>query len=87
MQIDKDTSSRPVRTNCNVVCCVVEGAGRSRVGNQDIDWKEKDIFTVPPGNWVSHQSDTKFARLFMVSDRDALGRLGVLREELGNVRT
>src|ERR1700726_2097877 len=40
------------------VCCtnyhVVEGAGYSVVGNQQLDWGEKDVFTVPTWTFCEH---------------------------------
>jgi gentisate 1,2-dioxygenase len=86
VQVSKGEDSRPLRTNSNIVCCVVEGSGQSQVGNETVNWKEKDIFTLPPGNWISHRSATDQSVLFMVSDRDVLNRLEILREELGNAQ-
>ncbi len=86
VQVDKGAESTPLRSNSNMVCCVVEGSGESRLGDQVIQWEARDIFTLPPGNWVSHSSKTDISRLFVVSDRDVLSRLGLLREEVGNTR-
>ena len=40
------------------VCCtnyhVVEGAGYSMVGDQRLDWEDKDVFTVPTWTFVEH---------------------------------
>jgi gentisate 1,2-dioxygenase len=74
----------PFRTNANAVATVVEGSGSSRVGNARIEWREKDIFTLPSGNWIEHKSGGAPAKLFVASDRDAMTRLGVLKEEYGN---
>src|SRR5262245_21867413 len=82
MQVDRD-ETLPFRSNSNAVACVVEGHGESRIGRDAVRWGPRDIFTLPQGNWVSHRGDG-MARLFVVSDRDALARLGILKDEYGN---
>jgi gentisate 1,2-dioxygenase len=83
-QLDAGTSTLPFRTTANSVCCVVEGAGESQIGNETIRWKKRDIFTLPQGNRIVHKSIGGTARLFQVSDRDIYARLGLLKEEYGN---
>lgn len=83
MQIDADTASLPMRSNANLVVAVVEGEGESQVGDQCIRWSARDVFTVPQHNWASHRAFGQDARLFVVSDADAMQRLNLLREELG----
>jgi gentisate 1,2-dioxygenase len=85
VQLDPGTTTLPFRTNANSVCCVVEGAGESQVGNETIRWKKRDIFTLPQGNRIVHRSTGGAARLFQVSDRDIYARLGLLKEEYGNI--
>jgi len=63
----------------------VEGSGESQVGNDTIHWKKRDIFTLPQGNRIVHRSNGGTARLFQVSDRDIYARLGLLKEEYGNI--
>jgi gentisate 1,2-dioxygenase len=79
-EIDGGTFSRPVRTSYSSVCAVVQGSGRTRVGEQEISWSEKDVFTLPFGSWVSHAADGP-AHLFTVTNRDLYARLGLLKEE------
>ena len=83
LQIDADTQSLPTRSNANLVFAVVEGEGESQVGEQCIRWSARDVFTVPQHNWVTHQAMSTDARLFLVSDADAMQRLNLLREEVG----
>jgi gentisate 1,2-dioxygenase len=64
---------------------VVEGSGESQVGDATIRWKKRDIFTLPQGNRIVHRSHGGPARLFQVSDRDIYARLGLLKEEYGNI--
>ena len=83
MQIDR-TETVPFRTTSNAVCHVVEGKGTSRIGNETINWGPKDIFSLPHGNWATHRAETDKATLFLVTDRDTLKRLDLLREQFGN---
>ncbi|MGP0090636.1 MAG: cupin domain-containing protein [Xanthobacteraceae bacterium] len=75
----------PYRTTSNAVCLVVEGSGTSDIGGETLTWGPKDIFSMPHGNWITHRADGK-AKLFVVTDRDVLRRLDLLKEELGNER-
>lgn len=86
LQVDAGCETRPTRSNANTVCCVVEGHGSSRVGEKTVHWGPRDIFTLPQHQWVSHHSQDGDARLFMVSDRDVLRRLGLLSEETQDTR-
>jgi gentisate 1,2-dioxygenase len=85
VQLDSGTTTLPFRTSANSVCCVVEGSGESDVGDDTIRWRERDVFTLPQGNRIVHRSSGTTARLFQVSDRDIYARLGLLREEYGNI--
>jgi gentisate 1,2-dioxygenase len=85
VQLDAGAVTLPFRTTANSVCCVVEGAGESQVGSNTIRWNKRDIFTLPQGNRIVHKSSDGTARLFQVSDRDLYARLGLLREEYGNI--
>ena len=71
--------------NDNWIMAYVHLAHDCQVGNQTIRWKKRDIFTLPQGNRIVHQSIGGTARLFQVSDRDIYARLGLLREEYGNI--
>src|SRR5262252_1886637 len=87
VQLDPDAVTLPFRTTANSVCCVVEGSGESQVGGDTIRWNKHDIFTLPQGNRIVHKSSGGTARLFQVSDRDMYARLGLLKEEYGNIST
>src|SRR5258708_5720345 len=87
VQLDADAVTLPFRTTANSVCCVVEGSGESQVGGDTIRWNKHDIFTLPQGNRIVHKSSGGTARLFQVSDRDMYARLGLLKEEYGNIST
>ncbi len=74
-------STRRYRSSSNAVCVVARGAGRSQVGAATIDWKHKDVFTLPHWNWISHTAATDDAVIFMMTDRELLASLGYLRDE------
>lgn len=73
--------TRRTRTTANAICVVVEGQGESRVGDVTHRWAARDVFTVPHWSWTSHRAEDDTARLVMVTDREVLKRLGLLREE------
>jgi gentisate 1,2-dioxygenase len=81
-QVDR-SETVPYRTTSNAVCCVVDGSGTTRVGDETFKWEAKDIFSLPHGNWITHRADSK-ATMFLVTDRDALKRLDLLKEQYGN---
>jgi gentisate 1,2-dioxygenase len=82
-QIDPGSETIRYRTSSNAVCVVVEGSGTSQVGPDTLRWNQKDIFNLPHGNWITHQAKER-TTLFVVSDRDVLRRLGLLKEQYGN---
>jgi gentisate 1,2-dioxygenase len=85
VQVDPGAETIPFRTTSNAVCCVVEGNGVSRIGDAALAWGPKDIFSMPHGNWITHRTEDT-ARLFVVTDRDVLRRLDLLKEEHGNTK-
>ena len=82
-QIDRGTETIRFRTTSNAVCLVCEGHGTSRVGEELVSWDAHDVFSLPHGNWITHKAN-ETATLFVVTDRDALRRLGLLMEQCGN---
>jgi gentisate 1,2-dioxygenase len=70
------------RSTDGAIYSVVEGTGRSRVGDRVFDWGPKDVFVVPSWCHVKHEADTD-AVLFSCSDRPVQKLLGLWREELG----
>lgn len=80
LESGRETTRR--RSNASAVCLVVAGSGRSQIGDKSIEWREKDFFTIPQGNWASHVATSEEAHLFMLSDRDVMRRLGILNEEV-----
>ena len=72
--------SRPYRSTEAAIYSVVEGRGRSQIGNTTFDWTKRDIFVVPSWNPVSHEADEETV-LFSFSDRPIQKALGLWREQ------
>ena len=70
----------PHRGTDATVYLVVEGKGRTRVGDQQFDWGPRDIFVAPSWSPVSHEAEQE-AVVFSFSDRPAQQALGLWREE------
>ena len=64
----------------STVYSVVEGQGRTRIGEIMFDWKARDIFVIPSWYLASHESQTESV-LFSFSDRPAQKALGLWREQ------
>lgn len=64
------------------VYSVVEGRGRTRIGDTTFTWGPRDVFVVPSWHRVSHETDED-AVLFSFSDRAAQKALGLWREAEG----
>ena len=64
------------------VFCVVEGEGRSVVGEHTFDWQRHDVFVVPSWVKVRHEAHSD-AILFSFSDRPIQEHLGFWREKIG----
>jgi gentisate 1,2-dioxygenase len=71
----------PYRSTDSTIYSVVEGRGRTKVGNTTLDWKERDIFVTPSWYPVAHESETESV-LFSFSDRPAQKALGLWREQV-----
>ena len=68
------------RSTDATIFSVVEGRGRTLVGDTILGWKERDIFVTPSWYPVSHEAATE-AVLFSFSDRPAQKALGLWREQ------
>ncbi len=79
--LPRDFRGRAYRSTDATVYCVVEGRGRSHVGEGVFDWGPRDIFVVPSWYWVRHEAAEE-AVLFSFSDRAAQKALGLWREQL-----
>jgi gentisate 1,2-dioxygenase len=85
VQLDPEVTTIPFRSTGNAICAVAEGHGTSSIGKETFAWAPKDVFTMPQGNWITHRAGPERARLFVYSDRQVFARLGLLKEEYGNL--
>jgi gentisate 1,2-dioxygenase len=74
--------TRPYRCTDAAIYSVVEGEGESRIADQLIRWKPRDIFVAPSWAVQSHRASSD-AVLFSASDRPVHEKLGLWREERG----
>jgi gentisate 1,2-dioxygenase len=77
--LPKGFRGRGQRSTDGTVYSVVEGRGRSRVGDKVFEWGPKDVFVVPSWHPVAHEADEE-AVLFSFSDRPVQKALGLFRE-------
>ncbi|HMN78728.1 MAG TPA: gentisate 1,2-dioxygenase [Burkholderiaceae bacterium] len=78
--LPKGFDGRPYRSTDSTVFVVVEGSGRSRVGDLTFEWGPHDIFVVPTWTVHSHRADSD-AVMFTYSDRAIQDKLDLFREE------
>jgi gentisate 1,2-dioxygenase len=81
MRLSAGTRTHKRRVTYNMICLVVSGRGRSRIGEHAFDWSQHDVFTIPHWIWASHEAIGGEADLFVVSDRAAFENLDLVREE------
>jgi gentisate 1,2-dioxygenase len=70
----------PYRSTDGTVFCIVEGRGKTTVGDTSLTWEPHDIFVAPSWHWVSHEAEED-AVVFSFSDRPVQKALGFWREE------
>jgi gentisate 1,2-dioxygenase len=79
--LPRDFDGHPYRSTDGTVYCVVEGRGRTRIGDSVFDWQPKDVFVVPSWSRVSHEAQDDSV-LFSFSDRPMQQALGLWRESV-----
>lgn len=72
----------PYRSTDGTVFVVIEGRGRSEVGDLSFEWTESDVFVAPSWAPQRHHAETE-AVIFSFSDRIAQEKLGIWRERRG----
>ena len=82
MQLLPKGVTEPYRSTDATVFTVVEGRGRTRVGDEVISWGPRDIFVVPSWWNVVHEVEEE-AVIFSFSDRPVQEKLGLWRERRG----
>lgn len=70
----------PYRSTDATVFTVIEGGGKSRIGNTSLEWGKRDIFVVPSWHSTVHEVSEDTV-LFSFSDRAAQKALGLWREQ------
>ena len=74
-------TTKPYRSTDSTVFAVVEGAGSSRIGGVEFDWRDKDVFVAP--SWALQEHEARHdSMIFTYSDRAAQEKLGLFREAL-----
>jgi len=81
--LPKGFATARYRSTDATVFTVVEGKGRSRIGDATFEWGPRDLFVVPSWHWVTHEADED-AVLFSFSDRPVQQKLDLFREDRGN---
>jgi gentisate 1,2-dioxygenase len=82
--LPKQSATSRYRATDATVFAVVEGRGRSKVGDRTVlEWGPRDIFVVPSWHTVIHEADEE-AVLFSFSDRPVHEKLGLFREDRFN---
>jgi gentisate 1,2-dioxygenase len=76
-------ATRAYRSTDATVFALVEGRGRTHVGDQTLEWGPRDVFVVPAWSWHTHQADEESV-LFSFSNRPAQEKLGLFREQRGD---
>jgi gentisate 1,2-dioxygenase len=78
--IPKGFRSTPFRSTESAVQVVLEGRGRTTIGDETFEWGPRDIVAIPNWCWTKIEADED-AVIFSYSDRAALEKLGLWREE------
>ncbi len=81
--LPKSFETTPYRSTDATVFSVVEGGGRTVVGEQTLEWAPRDTFVIPSWRSHTHHADAD-AVLFSFSDRPVQVKLGLWREQRGN---
>jgi gentisate 1,2-dioxygenase len=76
-------STRALRETPSAILFVLEGRGRSKIGDHTIEWGENDAIAVPNWHWVEHRnlSDKEPAILYAVSDEPTMRKLHQFRQQ------
>jgi gentisate 1,2-dioxygenase len=74
--------TQPFRSVCCTNYHVIEGSGYSIVGGVQLDWEDKDVFTVPTWTFREHCNNSdRPAFLFSFTDAPMMKALDLYREE------
>lgn len=76
-------TTAPYRSTDGMVYSVVEGTGRTIVGDRELTWGPRDTFVIPSWARHHHEADGDVV-LFSFSDRPIQEKLGLWRQDRGN---
>lgn len=72
----------PKRETCGTFHVVIEGKGKTQIGDQTFDWEPNDIFVVPNFVWRKHiNTGSSDAIIYTVSDSALLRSIGQYRAQ------
>ena len=81
--LPKGFDSSAYRSTDATVFSVVEGTGKSEIGDKTFNWGPNDTFVVPSWHYVQHFANDECV-LFSYSDRSVQHALGLWRQDRGN---
>ncbi|HLG70300.1 MAG TPA: cupin domain-containing protein [Chloroflexota bacterium] len=71
------------RHSCTTIYHAFRGDGATEIEGERFEWKQGDIFVVPPWNWHRHENTSSGdSILFAMTDRPAMQALEIYREEV-----
>jgi gentisate 1,2-dioxygenase len=79
--LPKGFESVAYRSTDATIFCAAEGRGTTRIGDQQFEWRPRDVFVVPSWTPVTHRAQDESV-LFSFSDRPAQEALGLWREQV-----
>jgi gentisate 1,2-dioxygenase len=80
--LPKSFKTEPYRATDGTVFSVVEGSGKTRIGDREFAWGKRDIFVAPSWHEIVHEASSD-AVLFSFSDRPIQEKLDIWREKRG----
>ena len=73
------------RHSCTTIYHAFRGDGQTDIEGERFDWKQGDIFVVPPWNWHQHTNTSSGESiLFAMTDRPAMEALDIYRVEVAS---
>ena len=81
--LPKGFSTSTYRSTDATVYSVVEGSGKTKIGDKVFEWQQNDTFVVPSWHHYQHIVNEECV-LFSYSDRPVQQALGLWREDRGN---
>jgi gentisate 1,2-dioxygenase len=81
--LPKGFAGLPYRSTESTIAMAVEGRGRARLGNRAFSYGPHDVFVIPNWTWATLEAEEDTV-IFSYSDRAALEKLALFREQRGN---